>query len=70
MPKTEDDLRSEQLVNLAIEFQTQRINSGVPNVEDNPFFVADLGQVTRQHRDWKLNLPNVQPFYGKLSFVN
>ncbi|KAE8411494.1 pyridoxal-dependent decarboxylase [Aspergillus pseudocaelatus] len=65
MPKTTvDDPRSEQLVNLAIEFQTQRINSGVPNVEDNPFFVADLGRVTRQHRRWKLNLPNVQPFYA------
>ncbi|PIG85003.1 ornithine decarboxylase [Aspergillus arachidicola] len=60
---TVDDLRSEQLVNLAIEFQIQRIKSSVPNVEDNPFFVADLGQVTRQHRRWKLNLPNVQPFY-------
>ncbi|KAE8347569.1 hypothetical protein BDV24DRAFT_146413 [Aspergillus arachidicola] len=61
---TVDDLRSEQLVNLAIEFQIQRIKSSVPNVEDNPFFVADLGQVTRQHRRWKLNLPNVQPFYA------
>ncbi|OGM41850.1 ornithine decarboxylase [Aspergillus bombycis] len=64
MQTTANDLRSQQLVNLAIEFQTQRINSGVPDVEDNPFFIADLGQVTRQHRRWKLNLPNVQPFYA------
>ncbi|KAF7122641.1 hypothetical protein CNMCM5793_000666 [Aspergillus hiratsukae] len=31
---------------------------------DEPFFVADLGQVMRQHRRWRLNLPNVHPFYA------
>jgi hypothetical protein len=29
------------------------------------FFVADLGEVRRQHRRWKLNLPRVQPHYGE-----
>ncbi|KAE8381506.1 pyridoxal-dependent decarboxylase [Aspergillus bertholletiae] len=58
------DLRSEQLVNLAIEYQIRQINSDQSNVQDNPFFIADLGQVTRQHRRWKLNLPSVQPFYA------
>ncbi|GIC90465.1 type III PLP-dependent enzyme [Aspergillus udagawae] len=33
-------------------------------ITDEPFFVADLGQVIRQHRRWRVNLPNVHPFYG------
>jgi ornithine decarboxylase len=31
------------------------------------FFVADLGEVYRQHLRWKKCLPNVTPFYGTLS---
>ncbi len=34
--------------------------------EEDTFFVADLGEVYRQHMRWKLNLPRVKPFYGKL----
>jgi ornithine decarboxylase len=34
-----------------------------PGDEDS-FFVADLGEVYRQHMRWKLNLPRVKPFYG------
>lgn len=33
-------------------------------VED-AFFVADLGEVYRQHMRWKINLPRVEPFYGR-----
>jgi ornithine decarboxylase len=33
--------------------------------EEDTFFVADLGEVYRQHLRWKLNLPRVKPFYGK-----
>src|SRR5438045_2520051 len=33
--------------------------------EEDSFFVADLGEVYRQHIRWKLNLPRVKPFYGK-----
>lgn len=32
--------------------------------EEDAFFVADLGEVYRQHMRWKLNLPRVKPFYG------
>ena len=32
--------------------------------EEDTFFVADLGEVYRQHLRWKLNLPRVKPFYG------
>ena len=33
--------------------------------EEDTFFVADVGEVYRQHMRWKLNLPRVKPFYGK-----
>ncbi|KAK3378341.1 pyridoxal-dependent decarboxylase [Podospora didyma] len=32
--------------------------------EEDTFFVADLGEVYRQHLRWKLNLPRVKPFYA------
>jgi len=32
--------------------------------DEDTFFVADLGEVYRQHLRWKLNLPRVKPFYG------
>lgn len=31
---------------------------------EHAFFVADLGQVYRQHQRWKSCLPEIQPFYG------
>lgn len=34
--------------------------------QENAFFVADLGEVVRQHVRWKVLLPRIQPFYGKL----
>lgn len=34
--------------------------------DEDTFFVADLGEVYRQHLRWKLNLPRVKPFYGML----
>lgn len=33
---------------------------------EKAFFVADLGQVYRQHQRWKSCLPEIQPFYGSL----
>ena len=33
--------------------------------QENAFFVADLGEVVRQHIRWKALLPRIQPFYGK-----
>ena len=32
--------------------------------EEDAFFVADLGEVYRQHLRWKLNLKRVKPHYG------
>jgi ornithine decarboxylase len=38
--------------------------------EEDAFYVADLGEVYRQHLRWKMNLRRVKPFYGKvLRFV-
>lgn len=37
--------------------------------DEDTFFVADLGEVYRQHMRWKKNLPRVKPFYGKLSLI-
>lgn len=33
--------------------------------DEDTFFVADLGEVYRQHLRWKRNLPRVKPFYGE-----
>jgi len=35
--------------------------------DEDTFFVADLGEVYRQHMRWKLNLPRVKPFYGEFN---
>ena len=32
--------------------------------EEDAFFVADLGEVYRQHLRWKMNLKRVKPHYG------
>ncbi|KAI9046561.1 hypothetical protein LZ554_009306 [Drepanopeziza brunnea f. sp. 'monogermtubi'] len=32
--------------------------------DEDAFFIADLGEVYRQHMRWKLNLPRVKPFYA------
>jgi ornithine decarboxylase len=37
--------------------------------EENSFFVADLGEVQRQHLTWKALLPRIEPFYGKFPAV-
>ncbi len=37
--------------------------------EEDAFYVADLGEVYRQHLRWKMNLGRVKPFYGKILCV-
>lgn len=34
--------------------------------EEDAFFVADMGEVYRQHLRWKMNLKRVKPHYGQL----
>lgn len=39
-------------------------NLHTENEKDEPFLVADMGEVYRQHDRWKRCLPRVTPFYG------
>jgi ornithine decarboxylase len=56
-----------QLIGAALKDRVENIDHDIcePGDEDT-FFVADLGEVYRQHMRWKLNLPRVKPFYGRL----
>ncbi|KAI9040389.1 type III PLP-dependent enzyme [Aspergillus affinis] len=55
----------DHLVDLAIRKRISALGRpGRSIADEEPFFVADLGQVARQHRRWKSALPNVQPFYA------
>jgi ornithine decarboxylase len=38
--------------------------------EEDAFFVADMGDVYRQHLRWKMNLKRVKPHYGTLLCSN
>lgn len=38
--------------------------------EEDAFFVADMGDVYRQHLRWKMNLKRVKPHYGTLVVKN
>lgn len=59
-----------QLVDLAIERQIAHITKRAVLGGDESFFVADLGQVTQQHRRWLKCLPGVQPYYGMISALH
>ena len=37
--------------------------------DEDAFFVADMGEVYRQHLRWKMNLKRVKPHYGTFSLV-
>jgi ornithine decarboxylase len=54
------------LIGSALQKKVESIDheSCEPGEEDS-FFVADLGEVYRQHMRWKKNLPRVKPFYGE-----
>ncbi len=56
-----------QLIGKALKERVENIDHDVcePGDEDT-FFVADLGEVYRQHMRWKLNLPRVKPYYGEI----
>lgn len=56
---------SRELIGQALKKRAELINEDTcaPGDED-AFFVADLGQVYRQHARWVKNLNRVQPHYG------
>lgn len=55
-----------QLIGEALHKRAESVDHEIcePGDEDT-FYVADLGEVYRQHLRWKKNLPRVKPFYGE-----
>ena len=39
-------------------------------VQEEAFYVLDVGDIIRKHKEWKLKMPRVAPFYGKHLFEN
>jgi ornithine decarboxylase len=57
---------SQLLIGQALKHRVDQVNSDTCEAgEEDAFFVADLGQVYRQHMRWKLHLPRVKPHYGR-----
>ncbi|KAJ6015555.1 hypothetical protein N7540_010146 [Penicillium herquei] len=54
------DLVLEVLKKRAAEVDVDRCGPG----EEDAFYVADMGEVYRQHLRWKMNLSRVKPFYA------
>ncbi|KAF2827757.1 ornithine decarboxylase [Ophiobolus disseminans] len=56
---------SKQMIEEALRSRVKAIDPDTCDVGDeDPFFVADLGEVYRQHLRWKTNLPRVKPHYA------
>lgn len=60
-PDTSKELVKDALMNRIADIDTDVCEAG----EENAFFVADMGEVYRQHLRWKMNLKRVKPHYGK-----
>lgn len=57
-----------QLIGDALHQRVEAVDHELcePGDEDT-FYVADLGEIYRQHLRWKMNLPRVRPFYGEMN---
>lgn len=54
------------IIGNALKQRVENIDNDTCEADDeDAFFVADLGEVYRQHIRWKRNLPRVKPFYGQ-----
>lgn len=60
------------IIGNALKQRVENIDNDICEAdEEDAFFVADLGEVYRQHMRWKRNLPRVKPFYGQyLAFMH
>ncbi|CCX14237.1 pyridoxal-dependent decarboxylase [Pyronema domesticum] len=57
--------RAQMLIAKALETRVNGINPDECDAgSEDAFFVADLGDVYRQHMRWKVNLPRIEPFYA------
>jgi ornithine decarboxylase len=58
-------LCSKQMIGDALHQRVESVDHEMCDAGDeDTFFVADLGEVYRQHLRWKKNLPRVKPFYA------
>jgi ornithine decarboxylase len=56
---------AQQLISQALKQRVDNINpEECESGEEDAFFIADLGEVYRQHLRWKLNLGRVKPHYA------
>jgi ornithine decarboxylase len=46
------------------EFSTQQIDANIQSVQDDAFYVANMGDIVEKHRIWSAQLPRVHPFYA------
>ena len=61
---------TKQIIGAALKEKVENIDhESCEAGDEDTFFVADLGEVYRQHMRWKLNLPRVKPFYGEFYFL-
>lgn len=60
---TAKDLVLDVLKKRAAEVDVDQCSAG----EEDAFYVADMGEVYRQHMRWKMNLGRIKPFYGRSS---
>jgi ornithine decarboxylase len=58
---TAKDLVLQILKKRAAEVDVDNCDPG----DEDAFYVADMGEVYRQHMRWKMNLGRVKPFYGR-----
>lgn len=60
------NLKGKQLIGDALKARVEAIDHDECGVGDeDAFFVADLGEVYRQHIRWKQHLGRVKPHYGE-----
>ena len=65
LPHHDGPAVAKQLIAEALHQRVEAVDHEMcdPGDEDT-FFVADLGEVYRQHLRWKKNLPRIRPFYA------
>jgi ornithine decarboxylase len=62
--------KSKHLIGAALKSRVEAIDHDTCDVGDeDAFFIADLGEVYRQHLRWKKNLARVKPHYGTHAFA-
>jgi len=39
------------------------------DVQEEAFYVLDIGDIVQKHKIWKEKLPRVHPYYGNLTYI-